>query len=152
MGSHLKYATYIVRHKFYVGQECFKRGLILRGIVHDYDKLFPSRWNAYRNNFSNGTPDKEAQEKYRLSWRRHVTMNDHHWQHWVSVHDNGEVRAHEMTEVARKEMLADWIGAHKAIGGTSLRGWWLERKDTIIMAPKTKRWIDQELIKIEGMN
>jgi len=78
-------------------------------------------------------------------------MNDHHWQFWISIHDDGAVRAHEMTEVARLEMLADWIGAHKAVGGVSLLGWFNERQDTILIAPKTKKWIKNELIKLEGM-
>lgn len=76
-------------------------------------------------------------------------MNDHHWQWWVSIHDDGEVRPHEMSEVARKEMLADWIGAHKAVKGKSLLRWFEEREATIIMAPKTKRWIKNELVNLD---
>ena len=149
MRSHLKYADYLARHKWYVGQECFRRGLYLRGIIHDWDKFLSGRWNAYRNFFSNGMPTAEVKETFRKSWQRHAYLNDHHWQHWVSIHDNGDVRSHEMTDKAKKEMLVDWIGAHKAIGGSSLLGWYLERESTILIAPKTKKWIKNELQKLE---
>lgn len=149
MKSHLIYASYLARHKYYVWQECLKRGLYLRGIIHDWDKFLPGRWNAYRNFFAQPTITDEVKEAFRTSWRRHAYLNDHHWQHWVSVHDDGKVRAHEMTEVARKEMLADWIGAHKAIGGTSLLGWYVEREATILIAPQTKKWIKAELTHLE---
>lgn len=149
MKSHLRYAKYLALHKWYVFLECKKRGLLIRGIIHDYDKFYPSRWNAYRNFFSNGIPTPEAKEAFRVSWQRHAYLNDHHWQHWVSIHDNGEVRPHELSEKARKEMLADWIGAHKAQRGKSLLGWYVEREVTILIAPKTKKWIKAELIKLE---
>ena len=53
-----------------------------------------------------------------------------------------------MSEIARIEMLCDWIGAHKAVGGSDLYGWFQQRADTILIAPKTKRWMRQELIKL----
>lgn len=148
MVSHLRYTKYLYWHKVFVAQECFKRGLYLRGVIHDWDKFLPGRWNAYRNFFSIDTPTAEAKEAFRKSWRRHAYLNDHHWQHWCSIHDNGEVRAHEMSEKARLEMLADWIGAHKALGGKNLLGWYLEREATILIGPKTKQWLRQELSKL----
>ena len=151
MKKHLKYLSYLSRHKFYVGQECFKRGLYLRGIFHDWDKLLPKRWMAYANFFYVKTSPGVA-EAFRYSWRRHWQMNDHHWQYWVSIHDDGKIRPHEMSEKARLEMLCDWIGAHKAIHGKSLLEWYRDREDTILIAPKTKRWIKAELIKLEGNN
>lgn len=150
MGTHLKYASYLIWHKIFVGQECFKRGLWFRGIIHDYDKLYPRRWVAYANYFASQDPSPEVGEAFRTSWRRHWQANDHHWQWWVSIHDDGAVRAHEMSLTARTEMLCDWIGAHKAVHGRSLLQWYNEREATIYIAPKTKRWIKQELITLEG--
>lgn len=146
--SHIKYANYLFLHKFYVGQECFKQGLYLRGIFHDYDKFFPSRWNAYRNFFSQPNVTQQAKEAFRTSWRRHAYLNDHHWQHWVSIHDDGAVRAHEMSDRARREMLCDWMGAHKALGGKDLLGWYLAREATILIGDKTKEWLKDELTKL----
>jgi hypothetical protein len=149
MKKHLKYIKYLARHKFYVGQEAFKRGLYLRAFVHDYDKFFPSRWRAYANFFYTSDPTPEVSEEFRIAWRRHWQMNEHHWQWWISIHDDGKIRPHEMSEKARTEMLCDWIGAHKAVRGKSLLGWFNEREATILIAPKTKRWLKQELIKLD---
>lgn len=150
--SHIEYASYLFRHKWYVGQECFKRGLYLRGVVHDWDKLLPGRWNAYRNFFSKPTLGPGVKEAFGNSWRRHAYLNDHHWQHWVSISDNGKVVPHEMSDKARLEMLSDWMGAHKALGGTDLLRWYLERERTILIAPKTKEWLQDELTKLRMDN
>lgn len=146
--KHVKYAKYLFWHKWFVLGACLKRGLYLRGIIHDYDKFFPSRWMAYANFFSNGVPNPEAKERFGASWRRHAYLNDHHWQAWVSISDNGKVVPHEMSEIARLEMLCDWIGAHKALHGTSLFEWYTIREETILIAPKTKKWLRQELLKL----
>lgn len=145
MSSHLRYIRYLFFHKVYVGRECFGRSLYLRGLTHDWDKFLPSRWNAYRKFYYSGEPTAQAKENYRFWWRRHTAINDHHWQWWVSVHDDGNVRAHEMSEAARVEMLCDWIGAHKSVGGTDLMSWYKEREATILIAPKTKRWLRSQL-------
>ncbi len=49
--KYLKYLNYIARHKWYVMNECFKEGLIWRGIVHDMSKLLPSEFIPYANFF-----------------------------------------------------------------------------------------------------
>src|SRR5579859_5879000 len=146
--KHLRYIRYLFFHKLYVGQECFKRGLYWRGLWHDLDKFVPSRWNAYAEFFYGGrreTDPQSVKEAFVISWMRHAARNDHHWQYWVSISDNGRIRPHEMSRVARKEMLCDWIGAHKAVGGHNLLEWYKERALTIPLAPKTKRWIETEL-------
>lgn len=151
MRKHLRYIKYLYLHKLYVGQECFKRGLYWRGIWHDLDKFLPSRWRAYANFFYAGRREgdsSEVKEAFMNSWRRHAYMNDHHWQYWVALTDKGKVVPHEMSEIARTEMLCDWIGAHKAVGGRDLLGWYQQRADTIFIAPRTKRWLQQELIKL----
>lgn len=84
-----------------------------------------------------------------VSWMRHAARNDHHWQWWCSISDKGKIVPHEMSEVARKEMLCDWIGAHKAVGGHNLLEWYKERATTIPLAPKTKRWIETELENLQ---
>jgi hypothetical protein len=103
---------------------------------------------AYANFFTTREITPDVKEAFRTSWRRHAYLNDHHWQHWVSIHDDGKVRAHEMSDEARREMLCDWIGAHKALGGKDLLGWYLEREATILIGPKTKQWLRQELSKL----
>lgn len=147
MRKHLKYINYLFWHKWWVFAEGIKRGLFLRVIIHDYDKLLPGRWMAYADNFY-GVQSEAVKLRFREHWRQHVNINDHHWQFWVSIHDDGKVRAHEMSEKARTEMLVDWLSAHRAIGGTNLLGWYMEREATILLAPETRKWIKKELMKL----
>lgn len=114
-------------------------------MIHDWDKMLPGRWNAYRKFFSIEYSGPDVKNAFGASWRRHAYLNDHHWQHWVSISDTGRVVPHEMSEVARVEMLCDWIGAHKALQGDDLLGWYLDREETILIAPKTKQWLRDEL-------
>lgn len=148
--KHLKYAKYLYWHKYYVFTEGVKRGLFFRVIIHDWDKFLPSRWMAYANWF--GVPEDqrtpEAKSKFMDSWRRHAYMNDHHWQYWVGLSDKGRVTPHEMSDKARTEMLVDWISAHRTSGGTDLYGWYLEREETMPLAPNTRKWIKNELQKL----
>lgn len=103
---------------------------------------------AYANFFTTREVTPDVKAAFQDSWRGHWQVNDHHWQWWVSIHDDGKVRAHEMSNKARTEMLCDWIGAHKTLGGKDLLGWYLEREQTILIAPKTKQWLRQELSKL----
>ena len=47
MKPHWIYLQYVLRHKWYVFQECLKYGLIWEGIVHDLSKFRPSEWFPY---------------------------------------------------------------------------------------------------------
>jgi hypothetical protein len=40
----IKYLNYLLRHKWYVGIECFKKGLIWRGLVHDLSKFLQANF------------------------------------------------------------------------------------------------------------
>lgn len=51
MSCKIKYLGYLLRHKWYVGIECFKRGLYWRGIKHDWSKFLPSEFVPYANYF-----------------------------------------------------------------------------------------------------
>lgn len=51
MRAHLKYASYVARHKWYVFQECARVGLFWRGVIHDWHKLLPEEWQPYKEYF-----------------------------------------------------------------------------------------------------
>ena len=51
MNIYLKCLIYLVKHKLYVFKECYKMGIIWRGIVHDFSKLYPSEFIAYAKYF-----------------------------------------------------------------------------------------------------
>jgi hypothetical protein len=141
---HIKYADYLLKHRWYVFVECLKVGLLWRGLIHDWTKFLPGEWKAYAEFFYlEQTPERKA--AFSTAWTRHINFHDHHWQAWVSLSDSGKLVAREMPDKARKEMICDWVGAHKATGGHDLAGWYRARETGILLAPKTKRWVRHQL-------
>jgi len=112
--KHLQYLKYLLRHKYFVFIAGLRRGVPLwQLIVHDYSKFMPREWLAYCNYFY-GTPDEAA---FRYAWNYHQKQNAHHWQYWVYPQDDGGLITLEIPEKYRREMLADWDGAGRAITG-----------------------------------
>lgn len=53
--------------------------------------------------------------------------------------------ADPMPDVYRREMLADWIGAGKAVGKPKTWEWYEANKDKINLHPDTRAWIEEKL-------
>jgi len=135
MKAHLAYLKYVLRHKWYVFQECWRLRIPLRGIIHDLSKFGPSEWGPYVDYFYRDYPPygdvsvyqktyygdkwtKEwAQERFDEAWLHHQHANPHHWQHWVLREDDGKTKCLRMPYKCMLEMVADWYGAGVAIKG-----------------------------------
>lgn len=156
MEKYLSYFWYIVKHKYYVGIECFKKGLYWRGLVHDLSKLNPKCFipcSKYlkgdikkgRNESGYYDPTKSGNIDFELAVMRHLQKSEHHWQHWIIACDGGE-RVYEMSEKARLEMLCDWFGANKATNcKNTVSNFWLKNKHRMRFHSKTEQWIDENL-------
>src|SRR5436190_17785335 len=127
MRRHLAYLRYVLRHKWYVFLACARYGLWWRGIKHDWSKFLPCEWSAYVRSFYNTDGSKKdwkartevEKDAFDAAWNHHQKVNDHHWQFWLLVTDSDEPRQRPllMPERCVKEMIADWVGAGKAITG-----------------------------------
>ena len=172
-GMHRRYAWYVIRHKWFVFVECCKLGIPLAGIVHDLSKLHPAEWLPYARNFYDGKDGKGSRggyvsiyethgdfrnvmldsgryqeairEDFDRAWLRHQHKNPHHWQHWVLREDSGATKLLEMPLRYRKEMLADWRGAGRAVGKPDTPGWYARNREQIMLAPETRAWIEAHL-------
>ena len=166
--KYLKYLHYIVRHKWYVMYECFKKGLIWRGLLHDLSKFYPSEFVPYANYFygnksdikkgRNSTgyykPTDTGDVAFDFAWLLHQKRNRHHWQWWILPEDDGGVKIMEMQEVYRTEMLCDWIGAGKAQGHFSpkddylqeTRNWWNANNHKMQLHPKIREYFNNLLL------
>ena len=171
---YLKYLIYVIRHKWFVGQECFKRCLYWRGIVHDWSKFLPGEFLPYaqyfygekypsiyeyhgdhRNFALNSGYYKEAVERaFDRAWLAHQHRNPHHWQHWVLREDSGATKVLPMPYRCAMEMVCDWIGAGRAIHRVTpdpndpckeARQWYLKNKDKILLHDETRRDVEIEL-------
>jgi len=165
--KNIKYGKYIIKHKWFVMLECWKRGLYWRGLVHDLSKLFLSEWKPYTNYFyGNGDgikkgrnktgyykPTDTGDKKFDFAWLLHQKRNRHHWQWWILLEDEEGIKILEMKYPYNLEMICDWIGAGKAQGHKSpknnpykeTRNWYKENGNKMQLHPKTRKWIENYL-------
>lgn len=152
----LRYLRYVLVHKWHVLRAGLGLGVPLwRLILHDWTKFLPCEFIPYRDWFySNWRQDNYQGESaapealktaFDYAWNHHCHKNDHHWQFFILKYDDPGMKILEMTDVARREMLADWIGAGRALGKPDTRGWYLYNRETIFLAPLTRAWIEGQL-------
>lgn len=149
MKKYLIYLKYVIKHKWYVMIECFKCGLIWRGLMHDMSKFRPSEFIPYAN-FFYGKPKVRKKGYYKATnsgddnfdraWLDHIHCNKHHWQHWVLQEDEGNVFCLKMPYKYVLEMVCDWIGAGKAQNSElSCHEWYKAHKHKMHFHDSTKK-------------
>lgn len=164
--KYVEYLKYILKHKWYVMIECFKKGLIWRGLMHDLSKFLPSEFIPYANHFygekgeiirkkKNETgyykPTDTGDETFDFAWLLHQKRNRHHWQWWTLAEDEEGIKVLEIKEPYLTEMICDWIGAGKAQGKFSpkddkyleTRKWYSANKDKMQLGKKTRQKIEE---------
>lgn len=162
-----------MRHKWYVGVECFKVGLYWRGVVHDLSKFLPSEFIPYSNHFfGNGDnisrgrnstgyykPTNTGDKAFDFAWHLHQKRNKHHWQWWYVLEDEGVSNTpFPIPEPYLTEMLCDWIGAGKAQGRFppvldkyyETRKWWEANHSKMVFHWDTKQEILKRLFRGRG--
>jgi hypothetical protein len=161
--KHAKYARYILRHKWFVLVECWRLGILWRGIVHDLSKFAPSEWLDYAQYFYGDNSEEGlnaigtfglaelapfgyyAKDRLNVAWLLHQKRNRHHWQFWVLQEDSGQLIAVPMPDKYRREMLADWKGAGRALGKPDTRAWYEANKHKMLLHSQTRDWIEKRL-------
>jgi len=154
--KHLKYLSYVLRHKFFVFIECCKLGIPWLGIIHDWSKFLPSEWFPYVNYFYGNIkkgrdetgyykPYDTGDNKFDFAWLLHQKRNKHHWQWWLLPTDEEGLKIFEMPMKYRKEMLADWKGAGRAQGTPDCQAWYLKNCKKIQLGNETRWWIERKL-------
>jgi hypothetical protein len=164
MRKHWLYLRYVLRHKWYVFLACRTLGVPpWQSIVHDASKFLPSEWLPYANYFYGPTgpppgtfnysdpsvsPNRAGNvdrwnrarvEAFDAAWNRHQKRNPHHWQFWLLVRDTGESVPLPMPDRYVREMVADWVGAGRAITGrVEVAGWYAKNRDRMRLAPETR--------------
>jgi hypothetical protein len=141
--KHWLYASYLIRHKFWVfitGVGC--RASLWRLIVHDWSKLMPCEWFPYARQFY-GPKDQRIKAEFDRAWLHHQHKSPHHWQHYILHEDSGNVKVLEMPDTFVREMVADWMGAGRAITGKwEVWLWYEKNKGNIMLAPQTRERVE----------
>lgn len=155
--KYIKYFRYVFRHKWFVFLEACKMGIPWRGLLHDMSKFSPDEWIPYANFFygkkiqrrdSTGyyKPTDTGDAAFDFAWLLHQKRNRHHWQWWILPEDDGGVKILPMSDVYRREMLADWRGAGRAQGyGDNTNAWYQKNKGHMQLHPETRAWIEAQL-------
>ena len=170
MNKHLRYLSYVAKHKAFVAAECFRQGLYVRGLFHDWHKFLPEEWGPYAEYFyGEGDRAKKIKEQgdgyfhkpaptrgagqwppyggaaFDLAWLRHLKKADHHWQWWILSEDEGGAKILPMSPDARLEMVCDWCGASKAQGKDgwpAVLQWYQANKGKMKLHPETRVWVE----------
>lgn len=151
MKNYVAYFKYLVRHKWFVYLACRMLGVgFWSSIVHDLSKFHPDEWFPYMRTFYTSSGEKQyvRSADFANAWNKHQKKNNHHWQYWLLTWDNGKTEALAMSEAARKEMVADWIGAGRAITGKNeTKQWYEKNKDKMILHANTRSEVEKLLDK-----
>jgi hypothetical protein len=147
MCRHLAYLRYVLRHKWFVLVAGIALGVPLwRLLVHDLSKFRPSEWFPYARCFYNpdGTGRYDQSFAFAVAWNAHQKRNPHHWQYWILTWDNGGSDLLPMPDACLRELLADWMGASRAIHGkSSPREWYAQNRDRIKLSPSTRKDLEK---------
>lgn len=148
MKKHLRYANYLLRHKWFVLVAGLRtKAPLWRLLIHDWSKFLPCEWVHYATSFYGPRPRTgEVKAAFNYAWLHHIHANPHHWQHWSLREDSGAVKILEIPDHFTKEMLADWMGAGRAITGKwDIVEWYKKNRDIIQLAPNTRWRVEHQL-------
>jgi len=149
-----------MRHRREVRRNCFKAGLIRRGLLHDLSKFSPAEFIAGAKYYQ-GNRSPQAKEReifgYSAAWLHHKGRNKHHFEYWTDVDANGNPVAVEMPPVYFAEMVCDRIAASKVYMGKNYDDscalqYFEKRKDNCRMNKKTAERLEYflTLLKEKG--
>jgi hypothetical protein len=157
--KHLRYASYVARHKFFVFVAGLRTGAPLwRLVIHDWSKMTPAEWHPYVEAFYgeklhheyDALLRAERQTNFDAAWLHHQHRNPHHWQHWLLQEDDGGLKVLEMPDDLIREMVADWMGAGRTITGKwEVNAWYDANAYKIKLGPETQAKVESLLELIE---
>ncbi len=163
MRRHWAYLKYVVRHRWFVMVECFRHGLIWRGLKHDWSKFLPSEWLPYAGYFyeKDGSkrqirdktgyykPTDTGDAAFDFAWLLHQKRNRHHCQWGILPLDDGGNKILDMPLKDRLEMFCDWRGAGRAQGVENyrdVRPWYEKNKDKMQLSPYTRACTEEMMV------
>jgi hypothetical protein len=151
---HLRYASYVIRHKWWVLVAGLRIGAPLwLLLVHDLSKFMPSEWFAYATYFWAPKPIPalprilaRRQDAFDAAWLLHQHRNPHHWQFWLLREDDGGAKCLPMPRKYVLEMVADWMGAGRAITGRwECAAWYAKNRDRMLLHQDTRDLVESIL-------
>lgn len=153
---HLQYLSYVIRHKWFVLVAGLRLGVPLwRLIIHDWSKFTPAEWPQYVRAFYGGRKIDSIPGEFDEAWNHHQKANPHHWEYWLLYisKDPGQLFPIPMPHTYVLEMVADWMGACRAINGHwDIHEWWIKNRDRMVLNDKTRTDVTAIMLRVACMN
>lgn len=147
MKRHWSYLKYVLTHKWWVFRAGLKTGAPLwRLIIHDWSKFLPSEWFPYARTFYGPDGEKrfEKDPGFDNAWNLHQKRNKHHWQYWCMPRDEIGTKCIPVPEKYIREMVADWMGAGRAIAGRwEIDEWYPKNYNNIQLESSSRSKVDE---------
>jgi hypothetical protein len=137
----IQYFFHLLRHKYFMLWECWREGLYLQGLTHDFSKLRWKEFKSYTERYF-GCQDK-YNEDFDNARTGHQMRNRHHWHYWII--DKHSKQADEMPRKYLLEMICDW----RAISRTwkdSPEQFYRKNQKRMVLHPKTRGKLEKLLI------
>jgi hypothetical protein len=114
-----------------------------------YVQKFYGNWGSARG-FGEADAIKAVVDcKFDAAWLHHQHLNGHHWQHWVLREDRGALKVLPMPEMMIREMVADWMGAGRAITGQwEVNEWYMRNRKKMELAPETRQVVEDLIVSM----
>ena len=146
--KNLRLIKYLITHKAFVAWAGIAkvRGIPLKQLlVHDTSKFSREEYQTYRKKFRPLEGEDELpQSQWDEALVHHYNSNQHHPEHWRIGN-----RPIPMPDRYIKEMIADWLGAGRALTGSwDLTEFLSNRFDSFTFHPKTSLQVIVELREI----
>lgn len=93
-------------------------------------------------------PSRNTSEAERLLY--HQNNNQHHWQYWVLITDEGDLRPLDMPDCYVAEMVCDWA-AKLNNDGNKLILYWCDLRKKIISTANTDKLISKYVDKLSKL-
>ncbi len=143
-----KHFKTVNHHRFLVMVNCFRVGLVWRGLTHDLSKYSPTEFLVGARYYQ-GTRSPNAAERedkgYSEAWMHHKGRNRHHYEYWTDM--SRQTRCYESVPMPRKylaEMVMDRIAACKTYQGDaytsgSALAYFDKSRERELMHPETRQ-------------
>lgn len=117
-----------------------------RHIIYDHDdskydinEFIPYCNYFYPNEETGHTKDENA---FNQAWLLHIHNNPHHWQHWILVHDEGDMEPLDMPPEYICEMICDWHSFSRRDPSSTAYDWYTKNKDNMVLSDNTRAIVE----------
>lgn len=148
----------ITKHRHEVMKNCFKAGIFIQGLLHDFSKYSPTEFMVGVTHYQgNRSPNEGEREDYGYSkaWMHHKGRNKHHFEYWTDYDPvTKKMSPVRMPKKYVIEMFCDRVAASKVYLGENYNdsaplNYYLNGKSRRLIHEQTAKEIEHLLVMLE---